>query len=112
MELLVTLFLQITLRTDPCVIPKLEATCTEYRLPEYRNEIVWVCEADYENVTYEVLLRERNNGTWRLWEMWEDDRPYIGESTGLWDNIYKEAITGIGKPSYCKVPKLNNLRHG
>ena len=111
MDLLVTLFLQITLRADPCVIPKLEATCEQYRMPEWGNEIIWVCEAYYKKVTYEVLLRERSDGTWKLWEMWESYsggmRPYFGESPGLWSNIEKGAITSISKPSYCKVPKLS-----
>jgi len=106
MEILVTLLLQLTLRTDPCDIPKIRGTaCEEYRIDK---TIIQVCTASYRGVQYELVIDEDY-----LMEMWEDDRPSFekGQARLLWKNIWKDAITGIGKPKYCSVKKLDQNRH-
>ena len=110
MESLITLLLQILLRTEPCDIPDIQATCSQYRLDirTTKVHIVDVCTAEYEGVKWEAVIEEG-----KIWELYEDDRPSFkkAQANGIWKNIYKGAITGIGKGEYCTIPKLNNNRH-
>ena len=103
------LFFTIILQTNSCIIPDVQIQCAEYWL-ESHNEIVILCEAEYNSNEYEALFNYKRE-KWNLWQMWENGGPYFGEEKGLWNNIYKEAITGTKKADHCNLPKLNENRH-
>lgn len=106
----ITLLYQFLFLLNPCNPPSVDVDCTIMRIG---TDPVYVCEAYNKGVTWESVFIETKRG-WRLLELWEDDRVSFKKYslTGLWRNIDKGAITGIGKkPEWCGIKELNANRH-
>lgn len=106
MNLLVTILMQIILRTNDCTIPDIQMSCSEYRIDK---QVVQVCTGYYKGIDYEVVVDSD-----RILELWENDYPSFkrGQANAVWKNVYSRSIKGSGKiPEYCSIKILNQNRH-